>query len=156
MNGLLIYFTMTNQFQQQFIRSEIYKDIGDYKNLSLLALSKKLPYWKKIRNKEYNGVYNKVVHLRNFCRDCDKDIIFVVTLSQTFDGHYKPFTDYNERFWIYYKEQSKKLYVEALEHYTDVSNANENVRCPCGGHYTRVNKGKHFKTKKHLKCELVI
>jgi len=146
---------MTNQNQEQFIRSEIYKDIGDYKNLSLLALSKKLPYWKKIRNKEYNGFYYKVVHLRNFCRDCDKDIIFIIRKLQTEDGHYKPFTDYNERFWKSYREQSKKLYFEALEHYTDVSNANENVRCPCGGHYTRVNKAKHFKTKKHLRLDLL-
>jgi hypothetical protein len=153
MNVLLIYFTMTNQ---EFIKSEIYKDIGDYKNLSLLALSKKLPYWKRIYNKGYNGIYNKHVHLKNFCRDCDKDTMFIVSKLRTADGHYKPWTDINERFWIYYREQSKKLYFEALEYYTDTSNANENVRCPCGGHYTRVNKAKHFKTKKHLKCELVV
>ena len=156
MNVLLIYFTMTNQNEQQFIKSEIYKDIGDYKNLSLLALSKKLPYWKKIYYKECSDIHSKKVHLRNFCRDCDKDIMFIVSKAMTSDGHYKPWIQPNDRFWKSYREQFKKLYFEALEYYTETSNANEDVSCPCGGHYTRVNKAKHFKTKKHLRCELVV
>ena len=144
---------MTNQNQEQFIRSEIYKDIGDYKNLSLLALSKKLPYWKRIYSKDVTGLYYKLVHLRNYCRDCDKEVIFVVTLARTSDDRerYKPFTDINENFWKSYREQYKKLYFEAKEYYSETSKANEDVQCPCGGHYTSVNKAKHFKTKKHLR-----
>ena len=146
---------MTNQ--EQFIKSEIYKDIGDYKNLSLLALSKKLPYWKRIYNeKDCRGHYNKIVHLRNYCRDCDKDEIFIVTFLRTFDNHYKPFTDFNLIFWKYYRENFRKLILEAWDYYCKTSKANEEVQCPCGGHYTKINKAKHFKTKKHLRCELVI
>jgi len=146
---------MTNLNQEQFIKTEIYKDIGDYKNLSLLALSKKLPYWKRIYSKGAEGGHlGKVQHLRNYCRDCDKDVIFVIHLQKTFDSHYRPFTDYNERFWIYYREQFKKLYLDAQDHYIQTSQDQEAVRCDCGGHYTRVNKAKHFKTKKHLKFEL--
>jgi len=146
---------MTNQNEQQFIKTEIYKDIGDYKNLSLLALSKKLPYWKRIYNIS-EGHLGKIQHLRNYCRDCDKDVIFIVSLLRTFDSHYKPFTDYNLNFWEYYRENFKKLYFEAKEYYSETTKANENVNCPCGGHYTSINKAKHFKTKKHLRCELVI
>jgi hypothetical protein len=148
---------MTNQNEQQFIKTEIYKDIGDYKNLSLLALSKKIPYWKRIYNtKEYQGHYNKIVHLRNYCRDCDKDVIFIVTFLRTFDSHYKPFTDFNLNFWRFYRENFKKLLLEANEYYLETSKSQEKVNCPCGGHYTSINKAKHFKTKKHLRCELVI
>jgi hypothetical protein len=148
---------MTNQNQEQFIKTEIYKDIGDYKNMSLLALSKKLPYWKRIYNeKNYNGHLTKIHHLRNYCRDCDKDEIFVITFLRTFDNHYKPFTDFNLSFWKYYRENFKKLYFEAKEYYTETSKANEEVRCFCGGHYTSAHRAKHFKTQKHLRCELIV
>ena len=148
---------MTNQYEKEFIKTEIYKDIGDYKNMTLLALSKKLPYWKRIYNeKDYNGHYNKMVHLRNYCRDCDKEKIFIVTFQRTFDNHYKPFTDYKGEFWIYYRDEYRKLYFEAFKFYSEASKANEEVQCPCGGHYTKVNKAKHFKTRRHLTCELVI
>lgn len=148
---------MTNQNQEQFIKTEIYKDIGDYKNMTLLALSKKLPYWKRIYNeKDYNGDYNKIIHLRNYCRDCDKDIIFINSKYRTFDGHYKPFTVFDKNFWDYYRENFKKLYFEALEYYSETSKAQEKVRCFCGGNYTSSHRAKHFKTQKHLRCELVI
>jgi hypothetical protein len=145
---------MTNQ---EFIKSEIYKDIGDYKNMTLLALSKKLPYWLKIYNdKDCRGNYNIVIHLRNYCRDCDKEKIFIVKMLVTAYGNYKPLTTYNETFWIYYRENFRKLYFEALNHYKETSKANEEVQCPCGGHYTKAHRAKHFKTKKHLKYESVL
>lgn len=143
---------MTNQ---EFIKSEIYKDIGDYKNLSLLALSKKLPYWKRVW-KVNNGDYYKIIHLRNYCRDCDKEKMFYIEMFLTGYGNKKPWTKLNERFWDSYREQYKKLYFEAFEYYTETSKANEEVRCPCGGCFTKTNKAKHFKTKKHLNFESVI
>lgn len=147
---------MTNQNQEQFIKTEIYKDIGDYKNLSLLALSKKIPYWKRIYNeKDCRVHYNKIVHLRNYCRDCDKDVIFIVTFLRTFDNHYKPFTDFNLRFWRFYRENFKKLILEAWDYYTETSKANEEVRCFCGGRYTNAHRAKHFKTQRHLRLALL-
>ncbi len=141
---------------QEFIKSEIYKDIGDYKNLSLLALSKKLPYWKKVFNKKISSDLDKIYHLRNYCRDCDKERIFIHSKYRTFDGHYKPWTLPDELFWKYYREQFKNLYLETEKYYLETSKANEEVRCPCGGHYTSSHRAKHFKTKKHLKFESII
>jgi hypothetical protein len=141
---------MTNQ-NQEFIKSEIYKDIGDYKNMSQLALAKKLPYWLKIYNQSGKSFeLLKIYHLRNYCRDCDKEKMFVVERFLTAYGNYKPFTRIIQSFWDSYREQYKKLYFEAVNHYKETSKANEEVQCPCGGHYKATNKAKHFKTQKHL------
>lgn len=144
---------MTNQ---EFIKTEIFKDIGDYKNMTLLALSKKIPYWKKVFNKKISSDLDKLYHLRNYCRDCDKEKIFIHSKYRTFDGHYKPWTLPDGLFWDYYREQFKKLYNEANEYYLETSKSQEKVRCFCGGNYTSSHRAKHFKTQKHLRCELVV
>jgi hypothetical protein len=143
---------MTNQ---EFTKSKIYKDIGDYKNMTLLALSKKLPYWRRIYLQTLNGEYSKINHLRNYCRDCDKEEMFTIKMYLTEYGNKKPWTRLNEKFWKSYKENFIKLYSEALEYYRETSKANEEVRCPCGGHYQATNKAKHFKTQRHLSFDIL-
>jgi hypothetical protein len=151
---------MTNQ---EFIKSEIFKDIGDYKNMSLLALSKKLPYWLRIINQktgksgtDWGPCLKQIYHLRNYCRDCDKNEMFIISRIQTGYGtSTKSYTRVNEIFWNLYVKQYKQLYFEALKHFNETKTANENVQCPCGGNYSSINKAKHFKTKKHLKYQIL-
>ena len=151
---------MTNQ---EFIKSEIFKDIGDYKNMSLLALSKKIPYWRRIYDLktdksgvEWGRELKRVYHLRNYCRDCDKNEMFIISRVQTGYGKStKSRTIANEIFWDLYREQFKILYFEAKDHYLQTSKDQKNVQCPCGGHYQSTNKAKHFGTKKHLNCQIL-
>jgi len=142
----------------EFQKTEIYKDIGNYKNMTLLALSKKLPYWENIYKKA-NGNYNyiKKKHLKNYCRDCDADVMFLVQKSDQSNVHrqYTMYTTSKDEFWDFYREQFRILYQAAFYHFNDTKIANEEVQCFCGGHYQATNKGKHYKTKKHLKYQTV-
>ena len=63
---------------------------------------------------------------------------------------------YNEKFKKYYvdnkeklKEQMKEYYLNNLEKIKEKNN--KKIKCECGGRYTRINKARHNKTKKHLK-----
>ena len=137
----------------EFQKSEIYKDIGDYKNMTLLALSKKLPFWKNIY-KEANGNsdYIRRKHLKNYCRDCDPDAMFDVqkAVFQNAFGRYPQEETAKRDFWEFYREQFAALYCEARRHFTETKKANEEVQCSCGGHYQSAHKARHFKTKNHL------
>ena len=64
-------------------------------------------------------------------------------------------TTSKDDFWDFYREEFKKLVNAAFHHLNDTKIANEKVKCECGGHYSSINKAKHFKTKKHLKYQSV-
>jgi glutathione peroxidase-family protein len=82
--------------------------------------------------------------------------MFIISRIQTGYGtSTKSWTDINEIFWDLYREQFRILYFEAKEHYLQTSQNQEEVQCFCGGHYQDTNKGKHYKTKKHLKYQTV-
>lgn len=136
----------------QFEKSEVYKDIGDYKNMSQLALSKKLPHWKNVFAKQGTLNYEKMVHLRNYCRDCDADVMFV-TKKEIYPNswrHYPMKTTAENEFWDFYKEQSRILLTAANKYFTETKTSNEKVQCSCGGHYQATNKAKHFNTRNHI------
>jgi hypothetical protein len=136
----------------EFQKSEIYKDIGDYKNMTLLALSKKLPFWIKKYNEIYDGDRLKKIHLKNYCRDCSYDAMFRCgkILLPNIWGRYPTKETAKIEFWENYREQFAALYSEAKRHFDSTKTANEEVQCSCGGHYQSAHKAKHFKTKNHL------
>ena len=142
----------------EFQKTEIYKDIGDYKNMTLLALSKKIPHWTIIYNKSKTTIdLARRYHLKNYCRDCDSDAMFLVQKSNQSNifRQYTMDTTSKDDFWDFYREEFKKLVNAAFHHLNDTKIANEKVQCPCGGNYSSINKAKHFKTKKHLKYQSV-
>jgi len=142
----------------EFKKTEIYKDIGDYKNMTQLALSKKIPHWNIIYQKTRN-LYKlqRISYLKNYCRDCDVDIMFLVRKDIFVNSwrHYPIKKTSKDEFWDFYTEQFKILLDDAFDYFMTTKIDNEEVQCFCGGHYQATNKGKHYKTKKHLKCQTV-
>lgn len=159
----------------EFQKSLIYKDIGDFTNMSQLELSKKIPKWKRVWNElkenhawiiDYSiGMLARKHHFLNYCRDCDKEKMFwndryQVEGETSYRNYLKPRQD----FWLSYTKKYETLLSQADEFYESrkalIDNERNNklneylkeeVACECGGKYSHRNKAKHFLTQKHLK-----
>ena len=155
----------------EFQKSLIYKDIGDFTNMTQLALSKKIPKWKSLWDEikknamhDYGESY-KMQYLRNYCRDCDKEKMFWTDRHQV-EGEtsYRKWIRPRQQFWDYFV----KNYISLLDHADEFYESRkalfdnerkeklndylkEEVECECGGKYSHRNKAKHFLTQKHLK-----
>ena len=158
----------------EFQKSLIYKDIGDFTNMSQLALSKKIPKWKDLWNEmienhafkdDARGMLAKKTHLLNYCRNTDKEKMFFNDEYQV-EGEtsYRKFLKPRQDFWINYIKKYQELLNHADEFYESrkalIDNERkeklndylkEEVVCECGGKYSHRNKAKHFLTQKHLK-----
>jgi len=163
-----------NPKMTEFQKSLIYKDIGDFTNMSQLELSKKIPKWKRVWNemKENGagrdgafGILAKKHHLLNYCRDCDRDKMFYNDRYQV-EGEtsYRDFLKPIYHFWDIYIKKYRDLLSQADEFYESKKALIDNERkeklndylkeevvCECGGKYSHRNKAKHFLTQKHLK-----
>jgi hypothetical protein len=150
--------------------TDMYLDLVNYKEMSQLELSKKLPKWRKIFNDEKikGGCYQRKLHLRKYCSNCDDDVIYIHSTILDHTNHNRPFKSYNQLFWNEYRKITRKLILDAEEHYKTQKDLNEmetkakmvehqktDVVCECGGHYSLRNKVKHFSTQKHINffCE---
>ena len=158
----------------EFQKSLIYKDIGDFINMSQLELSKKIPKWKRVWNEmrengagrdDAIGMLTRKHHLLNYCRDCNRDSMFwndryQVEGETSYRNYLKPRQD----FWLSYIKKYETLLMQADEFYESKKALIDNERkeklndylkeevvCECGGKYSHRNKAKHFLTQKHLK-----
>lgn len=158
------------EYKSNVEETDMYLDLVNYKEMTQLELSKKLPKWRKVINDEKikGSSYQRKLHLRKYCSNCDDDVIFnhSTILDQT--NHNRPFKSYNQLFWNEYRKITRKLFLDAEEHFTAQKILNEtetkakmvehqktDVVCGCGGHYSLRNKVKHFSTQKHINffCE---
>jgi hypothetical protein len=145
--------------------TDIYIDLSNYKEMTQLELSKKIPKWRKIYNDKNlaGSPYHRKLHLKKYCSACDDDEIFYHSTILDHTNHHRPFKSYNETFWSKYRLFSKNLILDAGAHYKAQKELNENalktkmadhqktdVICECGGHYSLRNKIKHFSTQKHV------
>ena len=134
--------------------------------MSQLELSKKLPKWRKIYNDEgvKNSSYQRKLHLNKYCSGCDSNVVFDHSTILDHTNHNRPFKTCNNDFWIEYRKITRKLFLEAEEHYKSTKVSHEialnekmsdhqktDIVCECGGHYSLRNKAKHLATQKHLK-----
>lgn len=160
-----------SKYQKEIEQSDMYLEFVNYKEMSQLELSKKIPKWRKIFDDEgikYSS-YQRKLHLKKYCSNCDANVIYIhsTILDQT--NHNRPFKKCNDLFWIDYIKICKKLCLDAEEHYKTQKELNEtelkakmethqktDIVCECGGHYSLRNKVKHFTTQKHIKfCQEV-
>jgi hypothetical protein len=156
------------KLEEQFKLTDFYADMHDYKNMTQLALSSKIPKWKKIFSKAVESTWDIKQHLKKYCKQCEEPILFVHSQLLDSTGHYRDFRTHRIQFWSYYKKNLGDLWASAKEHYLATKEAHDNalkihkeehqkteVVCQCGGKYSIRNKLKHFATQKHVKfCAL--
>lgn len=145
-------------------RTDLYLDLGNYKEMSQLALSKKIPKWKRIYEDigKYSSPYYRF-HLKKYCSECDENVIFDFSLMPDGQGRNKPWRSHNKEFWKAFRLDSKRIIDEAEDWYRSQKeildqalkvkmdkHQSADIRCDCGGHYSVRNKQKHFATKKHI------
>ena len=83
-------------------------------------------------------------------RDLNKDKIkeYYIDNKEQFKEKNKAYRDLNkDKFRQVKKEYYEKNKDKIREHY------NEKFECPCGGKYTKCNKSRHLKSKKHLESQ---
>lgn len=155
-------------------KSDIYQDLDDFKNLSQLELSKKIPKWKKIREEitrdkdgdpygEATKTIKRKDHIMKYCKECDPNTVFFFDTILDSTNHWRPWRKYSPRFWEVYKAYYKKVLEDAEAFYlARKAEIEEEVKakksealkteieCGCGGHYSARNKAKHVATKKHV------
>jgi hypothetical protein len=152
-------------FRLEFRKSDVYFDLGNYKDMSQLELSKKIPKWQKhLRLGTVNsGVAKRRKYLLKFCRKCDHGLMFRTIESDDDNGHLRRRQVVKDDFWIEYVRRLKFVLKVANEHYQSTKalhdaqlkermtlHQNSEVSCECGGKYSLRNKQKHFKTQKHI------
>jgi hypothetical protein len=144
-------------------KSDIYEDIGDFKNLNQLELNKKTQKWKKIYefiNNDVNYIHRK--HLMKYAKKLNPDIMFWEDKIADSNGKLRPTQMTRHDFWISYIKFFKNLLTDSIKYYLDHRDINKQaskdkleihknkeVKCLCGGSYTLKNKAQHFKTKSH-------
>ena len=153
------------QLQNELKLTDIYLDLCNFNEMSQLELSKKLPKWKKIFNdKELNISYNKVQHLKTYCGNCEKSIMFNHSLFLDHSGHCRKSKNYCPVFWKAYMSCNRNIYKEAeavfiarKENNTLIlkikmeEHQKQKIACECSGYYSLRNKVKHSLTLKHIK-----
>ena len=161
-------------FKLEFRKSDVYSDLGNYKDLTQLELSKKIPKWQKHLNTDNinSGVWKRRKYLLKYCRKCDHDVMFRSIETEDDNGHLRHMQCAKEDFWIEYVRRLKLLLRLATEHYQStkilhdaqlkermILHQNSDINCACGGKYSLRNKQKHLKTQKHVQycqsCEKV-
>ena len=155
-----------SQYQKEIEQSDMYLEFVNYKEMSQLELSKKIPKWRKIYNDEgiKNSSYQRKSHLKKYCSNCDANVIYNHSTISDHTNHNRHWKTCNDLFWIDYRKICKKLCLDAEEHYKTQKDLHEaelkakmenyqktDIVCECGGHYSLRNKVKHFTTQKHIK-----
>ena len=159
------------EYQSEFEKTDLYQDIGSYKEMTMLELSKKIPKWKSNFKITFKPIYDTnhkldmVRYVNKFCKDCDKDQIFEKNICKYIN---KKYTYVKWEFVRVYLRLFRNLVLEANEFFNTKKINQETefkqrmdqhqkteVICNCGGKYSLRNKQKHLKTNKHiLYCQL--
>ena len=154
------------KLEEQFKLTDFYADMHDFKNMTQLALSSKIPKWKKLFTEIFfkSGNWERKQHLKKYCKQCEEPILFVHSTMQDGWGNYKDFRTPRTQFWDYYKWEVGQLWKNAKDYYLATKKEHEEalkihkkehqnteVMCACGGKYSIRNKLKHFDTQKHVK-----
>lgn len=151
-------------YKMELEKSDIYIDIGDFKNLNQLELIKKTQKWKKIyettMKNDVNYIHRK--HLIKYAKLINPDLMFRIDKINDFNGKLRPYKAVINSFWIIYKKFFKNLLENAIKYYLEHKeinkqlsknklelHKNKEVKCLCGGKYTLKNKAQHIKTKIH-------
>lgn len=161
---ILRYETFGNT--EEFQETEMFYELGNYKEMNQLQLSKSIPKWKKIFLAERNqnqGIYGKLLFIRKYCSDVDKEIS--IDTTQLIDS-WKKKRDFNKPNIEFYKNilrQFSNLLLDADQYFNEIKIEKEKelndkmkihqsteIICDCGGKYSMRNKQKHFKTLKHI------
>lgn len=162
---IIRYETFSNT--EEFKQTEMFYELGNYKEMNQLQLSKSIPKWKKIFLAERNqirGIYGKLLFIRKYCRDVDEDIS--IDKSYLIDSWNKKrdFKKPNIEFYRNILKQYSNLLVDADQYFNETKIEKEKelndkmkahqateIICDCGGKYSMRNKQKHFTTLKHIK-----
>jgi len=162
----------TFSYAEEFLLTEIYYELGNYKEMNQLQLSKSIPKWKKIFLTERNqtkSIYGKVLFLKKYCGDVDRDIKYITTKLTDSWGKKRDFKKPNIEFYKNILRQHSNLLVNADQYFNEKkiekeTETNEKMKahqateitCECGGKYSMRNKQKHFTTMKHIKyCQTI-
>ena len=156
----------TFSYAEEFQQTEIYYELGNYKEMNQLQLSKSIPKWKKIFLEERNqhrGIYGKKLFINKYCGDVDEDISIETTQLIDSWNKKRDFKKPNIEFYKNILRQHSNLLVDAEEYFnaTKIEKEKETnekmkvhqateITCECGGKYSMRNKQKHFKTLKHI------
>ena len=152
-----------SKLQEQFKLTDIYADLHNFKNMTQLALSSKIPKWKKVFDKKNIDAPLKIKqHLKKWCKLVEEPMLFIHDRQQDAWGNYRDFRTHRIQFWNFYKQNAAQIWTAAKDHYLATKEAhdealkihkaehqNTEVACPCGGKYSLRNKLKHFATQKH-------
>ena len=151
--------TLTDELK----KSDIYEDIGDFKNLNQLELNKKIQKWENIYesiNNDVNFLHKK--HLMKYAKKIDPNLMFFKDKIADSSGKLRPTQMSRNDFWISYIKFFKNLLTNSNKYYLEQKDIkkqaakvkleihkNKEVKCLCGGSYTLKNKAQHIKTRKH-------
>jgi hypothetical protein len=153
----------SEKYINEFKKTEVFIDLGNYADLSQLELSKKIPKWERILNNKQinNGVYYQTQSRKKYCRDCTESEKFIHSNTYDDNGHKRDFRKPNESFWKAYRHLFRELLKEARNFYEKRKSENKvlmldkiskhqntQVICECGGKYTTRNKQTHSTTTK--------
>jgi len=157
----------TFEYAEEFLLTEIYYELGNYKEMNQLQLSKSIPKWKKIFLAERNqkqGIYGKLLFLNKYCGDVEKDIRIETSYLIDSWGKKRDFKKPNIKFYKNILRQHSNLILDADQYFNETKIEKEKVlnekmkvhqateiTCECGGKYSMRNKQKHFATMKHIK-----
>lgn len=145
-------------------KSDIYQDIGDFKNLTQLELIKKTQKWKRIFDDDIrsNDSYVQKKHLIKYAKNIKPELMFFVHKLPDEKGKMRPHKLVFIEFVKNYKKFFENLLDNATKYYLDVKDINtkqskvnhdiyqnKEINCLCGGKYTLKNKAQHIKTRRH-------
>jgi hypothetical protein len=157
----------TFEYAEEFLLTEMYYELGNYKEMNQLQLSKCIPKWKKIFLEERNqkqGIYGDLLFLKKYCGDVDRDIKYITTQLTDSWNKKRDFKKPNIKFYKNILRQLSNLLVDSEEYFNSIKIEKEKelnekmkihqaieITCECGGKYSMRNKQKHFATMKHIK-----
>ncbi len=81
---------------------------------------------------------------------------YIETNREILNEKQRQYKEQNQEYYQQYYQQYREQNIEKLDEYIrqyreqNKNKLQENFECECGGKYTRENRAKHFKTKKHL------
>ena len=153
-------------YQSEFKQTDLYQDIGSYKDMTLLELSKKLPKWKS----NYNNILKPLIdgnnrlaivrYVNKHCKNCDKNVIFEINQCKHIQRKYSyvkfDFVRvYRKLLFDLCREATVYFDATRSDHETDMkqrmaAHQKTQITCECGGKYSLRNKQKHIKTSQHI------
>ena len=161
----LVRFQKYNQVEE-FQLTDMFYELGNYKEMNQLQLSKSIPKWKNIYFTERNnrqGIYGKKLFINKYCSDVDEDIRIETTQLIDSWNKKRDFKKPNIPFYNNIIKQFSNLLLDAEKHFNETKIEKEKelndkmkihqateIICECGGKYSMRNKQKHFKTMKHI------